>query len=77
MKANFEMCACGQPLHYVSPDVEVATRALIKQLGPDIRVTIAYEKGLTRTWLVPRHYIALHGIRGEDLPTLGFPEVKD
>lgn len=29
----------------------------------------------SRTWIVPKHYIALHGIKGAGLPQLKFPEV--
>jgi hypothetical protein len=66
-----EACACGQPLHYGSPVIERAMRAQVTRLGPTIRVTAG-----ERTWEVPRHFIALHGIRGDQLPQLGFPEVE-
>ena len=29
-----------------------------------------------RAWLVPRHYIALHGLKAWELPGLGFQEVQ-
>jgi len=69
-------CPCGQPLHYREPYVQELVERIVQRLGPDIAIT-ALETG--RTWLVPRHYIALHGLNSADLPVLadvyGFPEV--
>lgn len=62
-------CPCGLPLHYTDPEVFAAVERIIAELGPDIVVTVG-----ARTWLVPRHYLALHGLRAWELPTLGFPE---
>ncbi|HZT29439.1 MAG TPA: hypothetical protein VFA33_06130 [Bryobacteraceae bacterium] len=64
------MCHCGRPLHYTDPVIERMVRALIAQLGEYTRVTVE-----GRSWMVQRHYIALHGIKGADLPFLGFEEV--
>lgn len=66
------MCACGKPLHYRRPELRAMIERFVRELGPDVRVRVG-----ARTWLVPRHYIALHGIRGRDLPWLGFPEVTE
>jgi hypothetical protein len=66
-----ELCHCGKPLHYTDPAVEQRVRKLIAELGEYVTVSIFDE----RTWLVPRHYIALHGIRGWEVPQLGFVEV--
>lgn len=65
-----ELCACGRPLHYTSDDVRGAVEALISLLGPNIRVVVA-----GRTYLVPRHYIALHGLKGWEATR--FPEAVD
>ena len=65
-----EMCHCGRPLHYTDPKAEYLIRAMIKTLGPDIPVTVA-----ERTWLVPRHYIALHGLKAQEIHLLGFREI--
>lgn len=65
------LCHCGRPLHYTDPDNQRAVELLIKRLGPNIRITAQ-----GRTWLVPRHYIALHGIRAAELPFLGFQEIE-
>lgn len=65
-----EMCACGKPLHYNNAELERIIRAMIRKLGPDIKITAG-----GRPWIVPRHYLALHGIKAVELSTLGFPEV--
>jgi hypothetical protein len=67
-----ELCACGQPLHYTDPARRAWVEDCIARLGPVVQVTL----GL-RTWVVPRHYIALHGLRAAELPGLGFPEVHN
>jgi hypothetical protein len=62
-----ERCACGRPLHYTDPRIERYMRELVTRKGPEILVSVDGENyGI---W-VPRHYIALHGIRGEQLVTL-------
>jgi len=69
-----ELCACGRPLHYSCPMTEYLVRAMITELGPDVPVTVG-----NRTWRVPRHFIALHGLNAADFPLLAavnhFPEV--
>lgn len=67
-----DMCPCGQPLHYSSTENQAAVERLIAELGDRIRVSVG-----GRTWLVPRHYIALHGLKARELPTLGFEEVSE
>lgn len=65
-----EKCYCGRPLHYTSRDAEEVMHDMVARLGPNVRITVG-----SRTWLVPRHYIALHGISARDLPVLRFTEV--
>jgi hypothetical protein len=65
------LCHCGKPLHYNDPDVREMVEALIAGYGPDILVTVE-----GRSWLVQRHYIALHGLNAWEIEKLGFPEVK-
>jgi hypothetical protein len=65
------LCYCGQPLHYSDPRIQARIQALVDALGEYVKVRAA-----GRVWLVPRHYIALHGIKANELPTLGFEEVK-
>jgi len=45
---------------------------MVKRLGALTKVTAH-----NRTWLVPRHYIALHGLKSDELDKLGFEEVAD
>jgi hypothetical protein len=66
-----EFCHCGQPLHYTDPMAESFTRGLVENLGPTLKVS-----AMGHVYEVQRHYIALHGLRAADLPSLGFPEVE-
>jgi len=65
-----EVCACGRPLHYANANHRRWVEAQILLLGTYVKVTVE-----GRSWMVPRHYIALHGLKAVELPTLGFPEV--
>jgi hypothetical protein len=69
--AEFELCHCGKPLHYLNPKIEALVRAMVQELGPTVPVVVD-----DHTWLVPRHFIALHGLKAQALPTLGFQELK-
>lgn len=62
-----ERCGCGEPLHYTDPRVEAYMRRLVDEKGPDILVEV--EGDDYGIW-VPRHYIALHGIKSGQLVTL-------
>lgn len=64
------LCACGRALHYRDERVKRMVCDLVSDNGPDLLVTIE-----GRTWLVQRHYIALHGVKASELPGLGFVEV--
>lgn len=65
------LCHCGRPLHYKDLSLKAQLEELVAKLGPNIEVQCQ-----GRTYLVQRHYIALHGgIKGKDLATLGFREV--
>lgn len=66
------MCACGKRLHYTDPLKQEMVQRLVNELGESIPVMT---RG--RTWLVPRHFIALHGIKAWELEKLGFPEITD
>jgi hypothetical protein len=58
-------------LHYTDPEVEAAVRLIILDGGEMIPVTVE-GKG---TYLVSRHYIALHGLKAVEIDTLGFERV--
>jgi len=65
-----EICHCGRVLHYYDPQVEATMRRLVKSHGAFMPITVG-----NRTFLVQRHYVALHGVQGANLPELGFEEV--
>ncbi len=62
------MCPCGQPLHYATPEAAAYMDRVVAELGDCIAVQ-ALGKG---TYLVPRHFIALHGLKAEELAVLAF-----
>lgn len=63
------LCHCGQPLHYTSEPMRLFVEARIKELGPDRKVI---KETTGEVFLVPRHYIALHGLTEDDLDSLEF-----
>jgi hypothetical protein len=67
-----DRCPCGRPLHYSTPQLQAMVEAFVRDLGPEVIVTVG-----DRRWRVSRHYIALHGLKASELPTLGFPELLD
>jgi hypothetical protein len=71
-----ELCHCGQVLHYTDPVAKDFTLQMIESLGPTVKVQVPVD-GVPRVWEVQRHYIALHGLKAAELPTLGFPEVTE
>lgn len=71
MVAQEKMCLCGKPLHYKNPRSQEYVERQIAELGERVKVKHV-ETG--RIFMVPRHYIALHGLKGEELPALGFEE---
>ncbi len=62
-----ELCWCGKPLHYSSEQVRAMVEKFVRELGPTIPVSCG-----DKTYLVPRHFIALHGLKAQELPLLGF-----
>lgn len=72
-------CACGRPLHYANPDSQRMVEGLIALVGDEYVLVTAHLDGKWRQWRVQRHYIALHGIKADELPAiapaLGFEEV--
>jgi hypothetical protein len=66
-----KLCHCGKPLHYNSEVVQAQVEQLVETLGEFMDVTVG---GVT--YSVPRHYIALHGLKGSELQRLGFKQVS-
>lgn len=65
-----ELCHCGQPLHYTDPTGERIVKMLVGQLGPEVTVTVG-----GRSYAVPRHFLALHGLEASEIHLLGFKEI--
>lgn len=70
---NESNCWCGRPLHYKNKSDKQMVEGVVSRFGEYINVQVEDDK----TYRVPRHYIALHGITGKDLPALGFQEVQE
>ena len=58
-------CACGKPLHYQDKKVQQIIETMVTKLGKEVKVTVE-----NKTYLVQRHYIALHGLKANELPEL-------
>jgi hypothetical protein len=70
-RTGFKMnCHCGRPLHYIDPKIQEMVQRYVNELGEFMPVTVGH-----RTWMVQRHFVALHGLKAKDLPFLGFQEV--
>ena len=68
-------CACGKPLHYSDPNVQETVEGLVRQMGEFTDVVIE-----GNVYRVQRHFIALHGLTGYELPILavsGTVELKN
>ena len=61
-----EICACGRELHYNDPAKQKMVETLIKEVGSSNVLITTNNK----TYSVPRHYIALHGLKASELPIL-------
>jgi hypothetical protein len=59
------LCACGLPLHYNSPTTRELVNRFVAELGETIVVTTTSGR-----YAVQRHYLALHGLKAEELPDL-------
>ena len=59
------LCGCGEPLHYSSPETQAMIERMVEEHG--VTVNVVTVEG---TWAVPRHYIALHGLKERELPGL-------
>ncbi len=58
-------CACGLPLHYTDAVKEQEITKDCESLGEWMPYHIMNEE-----YLVQRHYYALHGLKGNEIPTL-------
>ena len=58
-------CACGLPLHYSDKALQAQTQALVDELGEWMPVHVGNDR-----YLAQRHYIALHGLKGNQIESL-------
>jgi hypothetical protein len=56
MAAPCPCCACGLALHYVDATIRAYVQHAVETKGPTVPMSAS-----GKTWLVPRHYLALHG----------------
>jgi hypothetical protein len=66
-----EICHCGKPLHYTNSRIKAKVDAIIEEKGSHVDIVCRDKR-----YSVPRHYIALHGIKAADLDKLGF-DIKE
>lgn len=59
-----ELCPCGKPLHYNNLVIREIVESMIERHGPTVLIR-RVEGG--PGFMVPRHYIALHGIEGKNI----------
>lgn len=57
-----EMCYCGMPLHYSNREIEAYMHDMVRKHGTHVDIICE-----GKSYRVPRHYIALHGINGWEL----------
>lgn len=61
-----KLCPCGQSLHYTDKRVEETIALLIEREGEMVTVLVDNQ----HEYEVSRHFIALHGLRAQDLEAL-------
>lgn len=59
------ICACGKPLHYTDLELKKKVDEIVAKFGPEIEVVVEGAR-----YLVSRHYVALHGLKGSELKVL-------
>ena len=64
-------CFCGDLLHYSNETDREMVQKLVDTLGRYQKITVE-DSG---AYMVDRHYTALHGVKAQELPDLGFERV--
>lgn len=62
-------CFCGEPLHYSDLNVYARIQKQVEEFGEMLEIA---SETSGRIYLVPRHYMALHGVKADTLHLLGF-----
>lgn len=65
IRNQVKRCACGLPLHYRDKSKEAEIQADVEKLGEWIPVSVGHDR-----YLVQRHYMALHGLKGNEVHSL-------
>lgn len=68
-------CHCGK--NHIFDETKPVYKWVMKQvkkMGETVWVTSAFNN---KTYLIPRLYIATHGLKGKEVPSLGFKEVTN
>lgn len=60
-----KLCACGDPLHYSNEQTQHYVELMVALHGECVTITTP-----DGSWKVPRHFIALHGLKSKELPHL-------
>lgn len=66
--SSTETCPCGEPLHYTEAGTEAIVRNMVAELGEFVLIRIP-----DGNYLVSRHFIALHGLSGDEVARVGTP----
>ena len=65
MRTKVQRCACGLPLHYSDKTKQAEVQKIVDELGEWVPVHLGNDK-----YLAQRHYIALHGLKGNEVHSL-------
>lgn len=65
IRNQIKRCACGLPLHYRDKTKEAEIQADVEKLGEWIPVSVGHDR-----YLVQRHYLELHGLKGDEVHSL-------
>lgn len=67
-------CICKKKEHLIDLSIPVwaFVQETVDKLGENTEVTVI-GKGI---WRIPRFYIAIHGLKGASIETLGFKKIK-
>ena len=70
-----KLCGCGKPLHYSDLHIREVVQHFVDKLGECVEVAVN-----GRRWLIPRHFLALHGLKAARIAEIaaryGFKEVQ-
>lgn len=65
-----QICGCGKPLHYSDTPAGRAARAFVEQMVANYGEFVTITVDGMGSYLVPRHFIAAHGVSAREIPEL-------